>query len=305
VVLTGTVYPLLVEALHGNQISIGGPYFDRMTEPIGLALLFLMAVAPVLPWRATAGEVLRDRLQTPAIVGVVAMAVVVLLGYRGLGATVAFGLGAFCIAGIVRNFAIAVRGRRRAQHADREAVPLAVVRTVRSNPRRWGGLVVHTGVVIIAVAIAASQSWGTRREVRLARNQTVVVSGHAITYLGSQVDQSAQKTTLKARIRVRHHGDDLGVYAPAISTFPGSNQGIGTPSVHVGLTYDVYLSLLNAPDDSGRITLQVLVNPLILWLWLGGLVMVFGTLLCLTPARKTRAPRPEAAQVRELVEVGA
>ncbi len=225
-----------------------------------------------------------------------------LLGYRGLGSTVAFGLGAFCIAGIVRNFAIAVRARHHAQH---ERVPLAAARTVRSNLRRWGGLVVHTGVVVIAVAIAASQSWGTRREVRLAPHQTVVVAGHSITYLGSSVTESAQKNTLKARIRVRHGGDDLGVYAPAISTFPGSNQGIGTPSVHVGLTYDVYLSLLNAPDDSGRITLQVLVNPLILWLWIGGAVMALGTLLCLMPTRKARVARPETAPVRELAEVGA
>jgi cytochrome c-type biogenesis protein CcmF len=230
------------------------------------------------------------------------MAVVVLLGYRGFGATVAFGLGAFCIAGIVRNFAIAVRARRRAHH---EAVPVALARTVRSNPRRWGGLVVHTGVVIIAVAIAGSQSWGTRREVRLAKNQTVVVAGHSITYLGDRVVQSSQKTTLKVRIRVRHGSDDFGVYAPAISTFPGSNQGIGTPSVHVGVTNDVYLSLLNAPDDNGRILLQVLVNPLVLWLWLGGAVMALGTLLCLVPMRRTRldvaaAPEP----VRELAEVG-
>ncbi len=301
VVLTGTVFPLLVEALNNQQISIGAPYFDRMSLPIGLALLFMMAVAPVLPWRATAGEVLRERLQVPAVCGVVAMAFVVVLGYRGLGPVIAVGLGAFCVAGIVRNFAIAVRARRRAYHE--RTVP-ALARTVRSNPRKWGGLVVHTGVVVVAIAIAGSQSWGTRREVQLKKNQTVTIAGHQLTYLGSSIVRSPQKATLKVRVHVRHGGDDFGVYAPAISTFPGSNQGIGTPSVHVGLLNDVYLSLIEAPDDQGRVTLQVGINPLMMWLWLGGGIMAFGTLLCLVPAKR-KQPDAVAPPERELATVGA
>jgi cytochrome c-type biogenesis protein CcmF len=295
VVLTGTVFPLLVEALNKGQITVGAPYFERMTTPIGLALLFLMAVAPVLPWRATSNEVLRDRLLGPAIVGVLAMLVVVVLGYRGLSSVLAFGLGGFCLAGIARNYFIAVRARR---HGGKEAWPLAAVHTVRSNPRRWGGLVVHVGVVVIAVAIAASQSWGTKREVTLVKGQTVTVASTKLTYVGDSVSESAQKNTLKVKIHVIDGGHDLGIYAPAISTFPGSTQGIGTPSVHVGLKHDVYLSLLSAPDDKGVIAMQVGINPLILWLWLGGLIMAFGTVLCLLPSRRERViPRPRETAV--------
>ena len=304
VVLTGTVFPLLVDALNKGDITVGGPYFERMTTPVGLALLFLMAVAPALPWRATSNEVLRDRLLGPAIVGVLSMVATVALGYRGLTSVVAFGLGGFCLAGIVRNYFVAVRARRRSAG---EGWPVAAARTVRVNPRRWGGLVVHAGVIMIAVSIAASQSWGTRREVTLAKGQSVTVENTRVTYIDSSVSQTPRKNTLKVRLRLRDDGRDAGVYSPAISTFPGQSQGIGTPSVRVGLTHDVYLSLLSAPDGNGRITIQIGINPLILWLWLGGGVMAFGTLLCLLPTRRERIAsglREATVELPELAGVG-
>ncbi|HET7721590.1 MAG TPA: cytochrome c-type biogenesis CcmF C-terminal domain-containing protein, partial [Acidimicrobiales bacterium] len=106
VVLLGTVFPLLVEALRDEKLSVGEPYFDRMTVPIGLTLLFLMAVAPALPWRAASGEVLRRRLGVPAWAGALTMAACAVLGARGVAQLVAFGLGAFAVAGIVRQYAL-------------------------------------------------------------------------------------------------------------------------------------------------------------------------------------------------------
>ena len=127
VVMTGTVFPLLVEALQSRQLSVGTPYFNRMSTPLGLALLFLMAVAPVLPWRATSGDVLRDRLLVPAWIGAATVVAVVVFGSAGWAGVLAYGLCAFCLAGIARNFVVAVVGRRRALH---EGVAVAAVRTV-------------------------------------------------------------------------------------------------------------------------------------------------------------------------------
>src|SRR4051812_29365478 len=160
VVLTGTVFPLLVEALQDRQISVGGPYFERMTTPLGLALLFLMAVAPILPWRAVSGEVLRDRLLVPLYVGAAVMVLVVVVSAADVFGVLAYGLAGFCAAGIVRNFVVAIRARRAALH---ESVIRSFGGTVRGNPRRWGGLVVHLGVVAIAVGLAASQGSATAR----------------------------------------------------------------------------------------------------------------------------------------------
>src|SRR5205807_7046461 len=109
VVLLGTVFPLLVEALKGQQISVGRPYFDRMTMPVGLTLLFLMAVAPALPWRKASGELLRKRLQWPAWTGTGVVVLCVLLGVRGWAPLVAFGLGGFAGAAAVRQLVLSSR----------------------------------------------------------------------------------------------------------------------------------------------------------------------------------------------------
>ncbi|MET0421215.1 MAG: heme lyase CcmF/NrfE family subunit [Acidimicrobiia bacterium] len=291
VVLLGTVFPLIVEAMRGSRLSVGEPYFDRMTTPIGIALLFLMAVAPALPWRATSGEVLRSRLLVPAWIGGITMLAAVVLGARDVWEVLAYGLGAFATAGIVRQFVLGVQGRRRALG---ESGPRALGRATRSNPRLYGGLVVHLGVVIIAVALAASSAYATSTEVRLKRGEQATVQGYTLTYLGSHTDRTAQKTTVKSRIRVERGDRDLGVYAPAISIYPNSTEGIGTPSVRTGVKEDLYLTLVSSPKTGGRITLTVRTNPLILWLWIGGGVMALGTILALAP-RLRRRVRPEVA----------
>jgi cytochrome c-type biogenesis protein CcmF len=288
VVLLGTVYPLVAEALQDKQLSVGAPYFDRMTTPLGIALLFLMAAAPALPWRRTSGDVLRDRLLVPAWAGAITMVVAVALGARELAQVLAFGLGAFAVAGIVRQYVIGARGRRR---ATGEAWPVALVRMVRGNPRLYGGLVVHVGVVIVAVAIASSSAYSTKREVRLVEGQSATVRGYTLTYTGSHSQRSGQKNTVSADIRVRRGGDDLGTYAPSISTFPNASQGIGTPSVRTGFREDVYLTLVSSPNQQGRVTVGVAVNPMVLWLWVGGGVMALGTIVALSPSLRRRTRR--------------
>jgi cytochrome c-type biogenesis protein CcmF len=281
IVLLGTVFPLVAEAVNGKQLSVGEPYFDRMAVPLGLALLFLMAAAPALPWRAASGEVLRRRLAVPAWVGVLTMVVAVAFGARGLGEVLAFGLGAFALTGVGRQMWIGVRARRRAHG---EHALLALSRAVRNNPRLYGGLLVHVGVVLVAVAITVSQSYTTKREVRLRQGESATVAGYTVTYLGAHTTTSGQKTTTSARVRIRHGGDDLGVYAPAVSAFPNSTEGIGTPSVRTGFTRDVYLTLVSSPNDRGRVTLGVQITPMALWLWVGGGVMALGTVVALSPS---------------------
>ncbi len=195
----------------------------------------------------------------------------------------------------MRQYVIGARGRRR---ATGDTWPLALVRMVRGNPRLYGGLVVHVGVVIAAVAIASSSAYSTKREVRLTEGQSATVRGYTLTYTGSHSERSGQKNTVSADIRVRRGGDDLGTYAPAISTFPNASQGIGTPSVRTGFREDVYLTLVSSPNQQGRVTVGVAVNPMVLWLWVGGGVMAVGTLVALSPSLRRRArPVPEQVPV--------
>jgi cytochrome c-type biogenesis protein CcmF len=311
VVLLGTVYPLLAEALQDRRLSVGEPYFDRMATPLGVALLFLMAVAPALPWRATSGNVLRDRLLIPAWCGAAGMVLAIVTGARGFTDVAVFGLAAFALAGIARQFALGTRANRK---STEHGWPRALTSTVRGNPRLYGGLVVHVGVVLIAIALAASSGYSTRREVRLARGESAVVAGYRVTYLGATTSRTGQNTRVSARVRIEHGDDVLGVYAPSIKSFPGTSGGIGTPSVRTGLLRDVYLTLISSPNERGRVTIGVGINPMILWLWVGGLTIGLGTIIALVPSlRRSRRdptvvpepPGPVPEPPRALEEVSA
>ncbi|HEX7276007.1 MAG TPA: heme lyase CcmF/NrfE family subunit [Acidimicrobiales bacterium] len=283
VVLLGTVFPLIAEAVRGDRLSVGGPYFERMTMPIGFTLLFLMAVAPALPWRRTSTEVLHRRLLWPAWAGTLTVVACVVSGIRGFGALVAFGLAAFAAASAVRQLVLSVGGARA------QGLPFWRGLVGRSN----GGMIVHLGVVLIAVGFAASSSFGHSRQFRLAPGESASLAGHTVTYLGSEVVEASNKRTFKARVRV----DGGKVYAPALHQFPGAALAIGSPSVRTGPIDDVYLTLVAAPDstaDPATATAVIGVNiqPLVAWLWLGGGVMAFGTLLAAWP-RDRRRRRPE------------
>jgi cytochrome c-type biogenesis protein CcmF len=288
VVLTGTVFPLLVQALQNKQITVGEPYFVKLGAPIGLALLFLMGVGPALPWRAASAETLRNRLLIPAWIGGLTIVLCVLGGARGIADVLAFGLGAFVLASVARSVIVGVRARRR---ATSEAIPIAAVQTVRGNPRLYGGLVVHVGVVVLAMALATTSGYTTKREVQLAPGQSTTVRGFTVTYLKTSTAIDAQKTTISTSVRLRRGSKSLGTLHPAISSFPNFPDGIGTPAVHSDPWHDVYLTLVSAPttgNGGGAITLGVQVGTFVMWLWIGGVIMALGILIALTPPRRRR-----------------
>ncbi|MET0728693.1 MAG: heme lyase CcmF/NrfE family subunit [Acidimicrobiales bacterium] len=278
VVLLGTVFPLVVEAVRKDTLSVGPPYFDRMTIPLGIALLFMMAVAPVLPWRKASTELLSQRLMWPAWIGALTMFVVVALGARGWAAILTFGLGGFAGGAALRQVVLATR-----RQGWRGFVG-------RSN----GGMIVHLGVVVVAVAIAASGSYVQEDEARYEPGETRLVGGHEITYLDTRVVQERNRTATKVRVRV----DGGQVYEPALSQYPSFGQLIPTPSVKTGFKEDVYLRITRLPEtEGGPVTLHVLIEPMALWLWIGGGVMAFGTVLAAWPGRRRRPTDPVSAPV--------
>jgi len=289
VVLLGTVFPLLVAAINGNQITIGGPYFNEMTEPIVFCLLFLMAVAPALPWRKASPELLRQRLLIPAWAAGLTLVLCVALGLRGGWDTLAcFALGAFAAAAALRQLILSTRRSM----ADGAGPWRGIVG--RAN----GGMIVHLGVVVIAVAFAASAAYGVRTEFSMQPGQSESVAGHRVTFLGLHTVQHANRTSLVADVRV----DGGQVYTPQISNYPADpGGGIGTPSVRSTPVDDVYLTIAIAPQKPGDPTvIGVTVQPLIMWLWVGGALMALGTLLAIAPGRRRRPVMPASAPVHDV-----
>ncbi len=277
VVLLGTIFPLIVEAIDGRQISVGNPYFERMTMPIGFTLLFLMAVAPVLPWRKASSGVLSDRLIWPAWMGVGAIVFSVIVGARGWAPLLAFGLGGFAGGAAVRQVVLATR---------RQGVRGFIGRTN-------GGMIVHLGVVMIAVAFAASSAYVRQEEFLLSPGQTASFAGHELTYVGSDAREFENRSETRASIMI--NGGQI--YEPGIAVYPFAGRNIGIPSVRSTPFEDIALSVQQFPEDTDDVLLRVTIQPLILWLWAGGLIMALGTVLAVVPGARRRPTMPVSAPV--------
>jgi len=273
VVLLGTLFPLLVEALQDRQTIVGAPYFDRLSQPIGLMLLFLMGVAPVLPWRKASTELLRQRLFWPAWCGAGTLVVAVLIGATGWAPLVAFGLAGFAAGAALRQLALATR-----RQGWRGLVG-------RAN----GGMVVHLGVIVVAVALASSNSFTHSATLDLEQGEVVEWGGHTFELLSVDEQTNDRGSERRVAANVRLDGDQA--YRPAITTYLNIGAEIGTPSVRTGWNEDIYLTLDQGatPGDSA-VTIRVFIKPMILWLWIGGATMAIGTLLAAFPGSRRRLP---------------
>lgn len=267
IVLLGTVFPLIVEAVNNRRIVVGEPFFDTMTKPIGLTMLFLMAIAPALPWRRASEEILRKRLFWPAWTGLVSLGVALVWGADGWMSLLAFAFGGFAAGSALRQLALAVR-----RQGWRGIVG-------RAN----GGMVVHLGVIMLSVALVASASYTRSQEFVMDEGETVTFSGHTFTFEGLSLRSDSVKTSIVAAVRI----DGEQVYAPSRSKYLAQGMDIGTPSVRTGLRHDLYLTLEgNVRPEDTTVRIKVFVKPLILWLWIGGGLMALGTILAAMPSRR-------------------
>jgi cytochrome c-type biogenesis protein CcmF len=271
VILLGTVFPLIVEAKDNRKIAVGSPFFDTMARPVGLVLLFLMAVAPVLPWRKASGELLRERLFWPAWCGAGALLFAVLVGATDFAPLLAFALGGFAAGAASRQLLLATR---------RQGYRGLLGRTN-------GGMIVHLGVILIAVGLAASNSYTKSAEFDMHKGDTVTFDGHTFQ-LQDVVDFTTSRSVgIKALVKV----DGGRAYAPAISKFTAQGMDIATPSVQTGVAHDIYLTLENGSKPStGNAKLKIFIKPMIVWLWIGGLLCGIGTLLAAFPGKHRRRP---------------
>ena len=279
-VLLGTVYPLLNEAVTETQISVGQPYFDRMGAPLGVAILFLMGVGPALPWGAGSADAAFKRLAIPAGLGVLTVAACAAFGIHAPWPLATFGFSAFAFAVTLREIFAPAMARSKARG---ESLGVATWSVVTRARRRFGGYVVHVGVIAIAVAHAASMTYQTKTPVTLVEGQTTVVEGYELTYLGSEWEEQPHRRSQKARFEVSRDGSSLGTLAPRLNYYKKMGTPIGTPVVKSRLTEDLYLSLINVDQGAKTASLDVMVHPLVIWLWIGGVFMLGGTIVAAWP----------------------
>jgi cytochrome c-type biogenesis protein CcmF len=284
-VLIGTIYPLLNEVLSEVQISVGAPYFNRMSVPICLGLLFLRGVGPALPWGRSDAPAAMRQLRLPF--GVFGLVVIACLigGLREWLAIATFGLAGFALVTTLRE--LIQPGLMRAKQLGEPPVR-AVLTTWQRNHRRAGGYLVHVGVLILAVGVAASSVYRAETEITLREGSTKVFEGYSLTYTRTWKADEPHRWSRVAEFAVEKDGVSLGTVEPKLNHYKKMNQAIGTPAVLSGLDEDLYLSLVAVDVDAKMASLSVVVEPLVAWIWLGGGVMLIGTIFAAWPARRRR-----------------
>ena len=248
-VLFGTLLPLLVASTSGATISVGPPWFNRVTAPIFIALLFLMGVGPALPWGTASWSTVRERFTVPLLVAVAVASIALVLGLRE-----PVPLGTLALAVFVGGILIdeVVRGARARHRSRGEAPPTAAWRLATRNRRRYGGYAVHLGVLVMAVGVAVSSGLAVDRTVTLQPGESATIGPYTVTHERLVVEPLANDArVIETRAEVRYEGPQEGTLNTALRDYPSSPTAIATPAVRTSLAEDLYVTLL-ASDAGNR-----------------------------------------------------
>src|SRR5438132_1323588 len=308
-VLVGTLFPILSELVQGTKVTVGPPFFNQVNIPLGLALLALTGIGPLIAWRRASLPNLQRQFAVPVTAGVFTGLVLLLLGMRDLYALLAMAIGGFVLATVTQEFVRGTRARHR-QYGEPAAVALA--RLVGRNRRRYGGYIVHTGILILFIAFAG-MAFKTETEASLRPGQSASIRSpygwtYSFTHLGiSQFDQLNRQVTA-ATIDVRPSRKRLGL----LTTEKRQHvDGLGRPTfqpasevgIRSDLREDLYVVLGGVVNGTEQAVFRFTINPLVWWVWYGGLIVVLGGLIVMWPGGGSPAvKRTQAGYAVRLVE---
>ncbi len=304
--LFGTLYPIISDALSQilpiERMAFAAPWFNKVTGPFFLLLIALMGSAPLLSWRKSSNETLRKNFTFPLLFGVAVMALVFLLGVRKPFSALSFGVAGYVVGGIAQEY---YRGARVRRTTKGESWPAAMFQLLRRNQRRYGGYIVHLGVIMIMVAIIGANAYQSEGQANLARGESLTVENYTLTFDSLQQRSGSSYDAVNATVLVSRNGRPVGQVTPGMhfyNTMAGRDQPTNEIAIRMGLAEDLYVVLAGWENAGQTASFKVYVNPLMSWMWIGGVVMILGTLAALWPHQKERervavtAPAPRGAQ---------
>ncbi len=290
-ILWGVAWPILSEAVRGQSVVVGRPYYDFFLRIFGLPLLILMGIGPLIAWRRAS---LKGLARTFAWPGGIALATGLVLLLLGAGSSIpgliAYTFSAFVLAAIGVEF---VRGTRARRALSRESWPVAFASLLGRNRRRYGGYVVHAAVVLLAIGIAGSSAYDSVTEGKLAPGQSLAVSGYRVTYEKLVERDTDHATEVRARVGVERAGRDLGTLEAGKNSYKIAGPDPQVSS-EVGIRTDYptgedLFVIAEQVNGDGTVYFRIFVKPLVNLIWLAGLVFLLGSVIALWPdAREQR-----------------
>lgn len=310
-VLWGTLFPIISEAVKGNKITVGAPFFNQVNVPLGLLLLALTGIGPLIAWRRASVQNLKRQFAAPALSGVGVGAALVMLGMRDVYAVLAFAIGAFVLATILQEFVKGVGARRRMYG---ESLPTALARLVARNRRRYGGYVVHLGIVVLFAAFAGS-AFKREMDVTLRTGETHTATdpfGHQWTFTSQGISQfkTLNRYVTAVALETTRDGQPAGLITSEkrqhvdsrdVPTFEPSTE-VG---IREGIAQDVYVVFAGVTGED-QAEVRIMFYPLVWWVWFGGFIMAIGGLIVMWPQAERRRVQSGYVAVlepgREVVE---
>jgi cytochrome c-type biogenesis protein CcmF len=300
-VLFATMFPTLSEAIRGERLTVGPPFFNQWMLPIGLTLLLLTGIGPLLAWRKSTIVNLREQFLIPVTFGLVTGAAVVAFGVRVWASGICFALSAFVVGTVGQEFWRGARVRQKATGTD---VFTALVGLVGRNKRRYGGYVVHLGMVLIFFGFAG-EGFKQKEEAQLKPGQQVAVGDFVVRHDALSVTDDGQKQMITAHVTVLRDGETFAEMYPAKWIFRKHEESPTTEvAIHRGFAQDVYLVLATFDAPTQTASLAIDINPLVNWVWMGFGLLALGIGIALLPDAAfsfATAPVPANAATTALI----
>ncbi len=280
-VLWGTLFPTLSETFSGTRISLDFDWYNRLMVPIGLFLLLLTGVGPLFAWRRTSLDSLRRNFQWPGLAAVVLVGALVAAGIRNFYALISFG---FCLFVALTVFSEFYKGGRSIAAKNHINLAHAMVELTHRNTRRYGGYLVHMGIVLMFIGLTG-HAFNKNEVKELNKGDSMRIGAYTLKMVDLQEGENANYQWHRASMDVSKNGEFLGTLEPEKRFYKASRQGTSEVGIRMRPNEDLYLNFGGMSDDNQRAVIQAYVFPLVSWIWIGGLVLIGGTLICLVPSK--------------------
>ena len=281
-VFFGTVFPLVSEAVRGVKVSVGAPFFNQVNVPLFLSLIFLMGVGPLIAWRRASADNLKRNFLWPVVIGIVAAGVFFALGIRSTLAVLTFSLTVFVASTVALDLVRATRARLRMHERLFPAVGGLLLR----HNRRYGGFLVHVGILVIAVGVTGSHAWSVQTETTLKPGETASLAGYSFRFDGLRASEESNHFKVTGAFTVTNGATKAVTLLPAKKFYPQEQSPIAYVDYRLGFVDDLYLVLGDFARDGSQATVKMQVNRLVSWIWIGGLILTLGAALAILPDRK-------------------
>jgi len=282
VVFWGTVFPLISELFTGQKVTVAAPFYERSTGPLFAGLLLLMGIAPLSAWGHSTWKTLGKAMWKPGLLSILVLIAMIVSGMRSFFALLGFWLTAFVIFITLYEF---WRGMIARHRRSGENYFLALTRLAARNRRRYGGYVIHLSIVLMAIGIIGIEMFQTESQGKLAAGESIQLAGYTVTYKSlAEFDVADGRNVARAVLNVSKNGKDLGELYPRRDYYYDSQQPMTIPGVRSTLEDDLYVILVNWEQISANgATFKVFHNPLVNWLWFGGLLLILGSFIAAWP----------------------